>query len=88
MDNIVSWIADEQVLFGGCLVKAGGAKTLGYIKEADLVAWPATLAKVKERFPAARLIVPGHGDPGGWELIANTLKLIAENSKSQAPNPK
>jgi hypothetical protein len=29
----------------------------------------------------ARLIVPGHGDPGGWELVENTLKLIERNSK-------
>jgi len=76
-DNIVTWIADEKVLFGGCLVKSADSRTLGYLAEADLAAWPATLAKVKARYPEARLIVPGHGDPGGWELIENTLKLIA-----------
>lgn len=81
VDNIVTWIADEQVLFGGCLVKAGDAKTLGFTAEADLAAWPATLGKLKARYPQARLLVPGHGDPGGWELIENTLKLIKENSK-------
>jgi murein endopeptidase len=31
-----------------------------------------------ERSLQARVIVPGHGDPGGWELVANTLKRIAE----------
>jgi metallo-beta-lactamase class B len=81
VDNIVTWITDEKVLFGGCLVRSADAKTLGYTREADLAAWPATLAKVKERFPTARLIVPGHGDPGGWELIANTLKLLKTNGK-------
>jgi len=81
VDNIVTWIAAEKVLFGGCLVKAGTAKTLGFTAEADLAAWPATLARVKNRFPSARLLVPGHGDPGGWELAENTLKLIKENSK-------
>lgn len=81
VDNIVVWIADEQVLFGGCLVKAGDAKTLGNTAEADLAAWPATLANLKKSYPEACLIVPGHGDPGGWELIANTLKLLKENSK-------
>lgn len=67
-------------------VKAGDAKTLGNIAEADLIAWPASLAKVKNRYPSARLLVPGHGDPGGWELVENTLKLLEENSKSQAAN--
>ncbi|MBE0665559.1 MAG: hypothetical protein IH584_07010 [Candidatus Aminicenantes bacterium] len=76
VDNIVTWIADEQVLCGGYLVKSATARTRGYKKEADLTAWPATLANLKSRYPGARLIVPGQGDPGGWELVENTLKLI------------
>ncbi len=81
VDNIVTWIAGEKVLFGGCLVKAADATDLGNTAEADLAAWPATLANVKERCPGARLIVPGHGDPGGPELIDHTLELIKKNSK-------
>ena len=87
VDNIVVWIADEQVLFGGCLVKAADAKSMGYTAESDLAAWPATLATVKSRFPAARWLVPGHGDPGGWELIENTLKLLKENSDGNWGRP-
>ena len=81
VDNIVTWIADEKVLFGGCFVKAGAARNLGFSAESDLDSWPASLQALKARYPAARLIVPGHGDPGGWELVENTLKLIEENSK-------
>lgn len=81
VDNIVTWIADGKVLFGGCLVKAADAANLGNTTEADLAAWSATLANVKERCPGARLIVPGHGDPGGPELIDHTLELIKKNSK-------
>ncbi len=80
VDNIVTWIADEKVLFGGCLVKAGDYKTLGFTKEADLAAWPATLVRLKNRFPAVRLLVPGHGDPGGPELIDHTLELLKANA--------
>lgn len=75
-DNIVAWIPDQKVLFGGCLVKAADAGNLGNTAEADLAAWPATLARVKDRFPAIRLVVPGHGDPGGPELIEHTLELL------------
>jgi metallo-beta-lactamase class B len=81
IDNIVVWIADERVLFGGCLVRAGDSRTLGYTAEADLASWPATLNTIRTRYPTARWVVPGHGDPGGWELVDNTLKLIAERSK-------
>jgi metallo-beta-lactamase class B len=80
VDNIVTWIADEKVLFGGCLVKAASAASLGYIREADLAAWPFSLKMLKERFPETRWIVPGHGDPGGWELVEHTLKLLAEKT--------
>lgn len=80
VDNIVVWIADEQVLFGGCLVKAADAGTLGNSAEADLAAWPATLANLKSTYPLARIVVPGHGDPGGPELIEHTLKLLSEGS--------
>jgi metallo-beta-lactamase class B len=79
-DNIVTWIADEKVLFGGCLVKAGDATNLGNTAEADLAAWPATLTKVKSRYPQARLVVPGHGDPGGPELIDHTLELLKKTA--------
>jgi len=78
-DNIVVWIADEQVLFGGCLVKAADATTLGNTAEADLAAWPAALANLKSTYPAALVIVPGHGVPGGWELIDHTLALLKKS---------
>ena len=81
VDNIVTWIADEKILFGGCLIKSADATTLGNVKESDPLAWPATLVNVKARYREARVIVPGHGNPGGWELVENTLKLIAGNSK-------
>jgi metallo-beta-lactamase class B len=66
VDNIVTWIADEKVLFGGCFVKSADARSLGYTVESDLAAWPASLARLRSRYPQARVIVPGHGDPGGW----------------------
>jgi len=78
IDNIVVWIPQQQVLFGGCLIKSADARSLGYTREAELSAWPATLRAVRTRYPDARLIVPGHGDPGGFELLTRTLELLRE----------
>ena len=75
-DNIVTWIPDERVLFGGCLVRSASARTLGYTKEADLERWPSTLESLMAEFGTARLIVPGHGSPGGLELLEHTLELL------------
>lgn len=75
-DNIVVWHRDSGVLFGGCFVKDGAAKDLGNVEDADLAAWPASLERTKERFPEARVVVPGHGAPGGPELLVHTRALI------------
>jgi metallo-beta-lactamase class B len=75
-DTIVVWLPDVEVLFGGCLVRSATAQSLGYTAEADLERWPATIEALQERYGHARLIVPGHGRPGGAELLAHTLELL------------
>jgi metallo-beta-lactamase class B len=75
VDNIVAWIPARKILFGGCLVKSLNAKNLGNIEESDLVSYPATLKKVKERYPDAKIVIPGHGRPGGLNLIDHTIRL-------------
>jgi metallo-beta-lactamase class B len=81
VDNIVTWIPGKKVLFGGCFVKPVDARSLGNIEESDLAAWPASLANLKKRFSDAKIIVPGHGDAGGWELVENTLRLLSAGKK-------
>jgi metallo-beta-lactamase class B len=75
VDNIVAWIPSKKILFGGCLVKSLNAKDIGNTEDADLVNYPNTLEKVKERYPDAKIVVPGHGRPGGLDLIDHTIQL-------------
>jgi glyoxylase-like metal-dependent hydrolase (beta-lactamase superfamily II) len=75
-DNIVVWIPDVKVLFGGDIVRSVGA-SLGYTKEADLGAWPSSIETLAREYEGAALIVPGHGRPGGAELLAHTRELLA-----------
>ena len=79
VDNIVSWIPARNILFGGCMVKSLNARNLGNITDADVESWPKTLTKVKEAYPDAKIAVPGHGQPGGIELIDHTIKLCNNN---------
>jgi|GEM_PF-537521 len=74
-DNSVVWIPSRRVLFGGCLVRSAAAKDLGNTADADLEAWPSTIEAVVARFPEVKVVVPGHGSPGGRELLDNTLAL-------------
>ncbi|MBN2314957.1 MAG: subclass B1 metallo-beta-lactamase [Sedimentisphaerales bacterium] len=75
VDNIVAWIPSKKILFAGCLVKSLNAKNIGNIEDADLDAYPTTLRKVKETFSNAKIVIPGHGRPGGLDLIDHTIKL-------------
>jgi metallo-beta-lactamase class B len=79
VDNIVVWLPEERVLFGGCMVKALGQKNLGFTGDADLQEWPKSLKNLLSKFPDCRIVVPGHGAHGNLDLIHHTLKLLETN---------
>ena len=74
-DNVVVWLPEERVLFGGCLVKEIGAGK-GNLADADTLAWSETVRRVIENYPDASIVVPGHGDPGGVELLEYTVRMF------------
>ena len=86
-DNVVVWLPDARVLFGGCLVKAADALDLGAVGDADLERWPAAIRAVAERYPEAAIVVPGHGAPGDRAALDRTLELLhgAASGGDQAP---
>lgn len=75
-DNIVSYVPSQKVLFGGCMVKEVDAGK-GWLGDADTIAWPNTIRKVKSKFKKAQIIVPGHGKTGGRELLDFTETLFS-----------
>jgi metallo-beta-lactamase class B len=75
-DNIVVWLPAEKVLFGGCMVKSLSARGLGNTADADTSAWPKTINRVKSAYSSARVVVPGHGTPGGPDLLDYTHQLL------------
>lgn len=87
-DNVVVWIPAQNVLFGGCLVKAATATTLGNTNDADVPNWPQAIALVQEQYEAAEIVVPGHGAVGGLDLLEHTRALLDEpRVDSAAPIP-
>jgi len=78
IDNATVWLAESRTLVGGCLVRALDAVSMGNTAEADLEHWPATIAVLEQRYPQARLVLPGHGEPGGPELLAHTRELLGD----------
>ncbi|MEO1269247.1 MAG: subclass B1 metallo-beta-lactamase [Myxococcota bacterium] len=80
-DNVVVWLEEAQVLFGGCAVKSGAADNLGNIADADLGSWSKAIRALEVRYPNVRHVVPGHGAPGGAELLERTSALLEQASR-------
>lgn len=77
-DNVVVWLPSEKILFGGCLIKDLAATTKGNTSDAaPLKEWAKTIERVERKFPHAKLIIPGHGQSGGADLLTHTKALLA-----------
>lgn len=74
-DNVIGYFPASRVLFGGCLIKEQGAGK-GNLEDANISAWPNTVAQVKEKYPDAKIVIPGHGQVGGPELLDYTIALF------------
>ena len=74
-DNIVTYFPSEQLLFGGCLIKEVDASK-GNLADAKLDEWAFTVEKIKKAYPQLKVVVPGHGNPGGAELLDYTMELF------------
>jgi metallo-beta-lactamase class B len=76
-DNIVVWIPSEKILFPGCMVKSLDSANLGNTADGDLTAYPNTIESVIRKFPQAKIVIPGHGQFAGLELLTHTKELSA-----------
>ncbi|EGM79629.1 Zn-dependent hydrolase, glyoxylase [Rheinheimera sp. A13L] len=80
-DNLVVYLKEHQLLFGGCAVKAPQFAGLGNIADADLTHWPLALQRVQQRYTEAKIVVPGHGEPGDLTLLSYSLSLFSADAK-------
>jgi len=74
-DNVIGYFPAENIMFGGCLIKAQGADK-GNLEEASPDVWSETVEKVKSKYPNTRTVIPGHGETSGPELFDYTIQLF------------
>lgn len=74
-DNIVSYIPEQKALFGGCLVKEEGA-SMGFVGDANIAAWSASIEKIRQAYPDLMHVIPGHGKWGDARLLTYTFTLF------------
>lgn len=75
-DNIVCYFPTDRVLFGGCLLKSKGSGK-GNLKDANTKEWPISVERIKKKFPDLELVIPGHGSPGGKDLLDYTIEMFS-----------
>ncbi len=76
-DNTVSYVEDEKVLYGGCMLKSLKASK-GNLEDANVSAWSTTVTNVKTTFPNIKTVIPGHGKVGDTSLLDYTIQLFKE----------
>ncbi|QNE39836.1 subclass B1 metallo-beta-lactamase [Hymenobacter sp. NBH84] len=76
-DNIVGYFPDDEVLFGGCLIKELQAGK-GNLADANVLAWPTTVQTLKKKYPHVKVVVPGHGNVGDRTLFDYTIQLFQQ----------
>lgn len=64
-NDVVAWIPEHRVLFSGDLIFNGGTP---FVVMGSVAGSLEALSRVMELEP--EIIVPGHGDPGGIEMVA------------------
>lgn len=79
-DNIIGYIPDERIMFGGCLIKKVGASK-GYVGDANLAEWSNTVRQIKSKFPETEIVVPGHGNWGDQQLFDYTIELFEKEAE-------
>ncbi|QCR24024.1 subclass B1 metallo-beta-lactamase [Pontibacter sp. SGAir0037] len=80
-DNIVVYLPEQKLLFGGCFVKDATAPNLGNLADADVNNWAGAIEKVQQKFPKAKTVIPGHGAIGNSKLLQHTKKLVLEQQQ-------
>lgn len=76
-DNTVTYIENEKVLYGGCMLKSLTSGK-GNLEDANVSAWSNTVSKVKTTFPRIKTVIPGHGKVGDASLLDYTIQLFKE----------
>lgn len=74
-DNMVAYVPKDHLLFGGCLVKSLGSGR-GNLADADTAQWSNTIRSILSRYPELQKVIPGHGEPGGVELLLYTEEMF------------
>ncbi|WP_158303129.1 MBL fold metallo-hydrolase [Prauserella endophytica] len=86
--DLVVWLPESRVLYAGDILFNGGTP---FLIDGSLSTYDRVLDKIRDLDP--RLIVPGHGDPAGTDLLDETwdylrwLRRLVEEAHERGQSP-
>jgi len=75
-DNIVVWLPQQKILYGGCFIKSTDTNDIGNVADANVKQWPQSVQNVMRKFPNTAYVIPGHQ---GWKdknALQHTLDVV------------
>lgn len=78
MDNLMIWLPEQRILFGGCALRERRSTSLGNTTHGDIRSWHKVLEWLADRYESAEIVVPGHGEPGSFEIVQHTHRLVRD----------
>nr|WP_063865203.1 subclass B1 metallo-beta-lactamase VIM-9 [Pseudomonas aeruginosa]AAS13760.1 VIM-9 [Pseudomonas aeruginosa] len=75
-DNLVVYVPSASVLYGGCAIYELSRTSAGNVADADLAEWPTSIERIQQHYPEAQFVIPGHGLPGGLDLLKHTTNVV------------
>ena len=74
-DNIVVWMNNSKVLYGGCFIKSTATNNIGNLSDANIPAWKVSIKKTIIKYPDAKYVIPGHL---AWAQsgLSHTLEIL------------
>jgi metallo-beta-lactamase class B VIM len=86
-DNIMVWLPESSLLFGGCAIRGAADQELGNVRDGDVSHWGTAMALTQARYGGAEIVVSSHAEPGGAELIAHTAEVVKAEQERARRNP-
>lgn len=80
-DNLIVYIKELHLLFGGCMIKSLESKNLGFTGDANMTEWQKSVRKVQEKYADVQWVIPHHGKWGDPSLLHRTLDLLNNQTK-------
>lgn len=85
-DNIIVWFGKERIIYGACLIKSFQDKNLGFLGDANPIAYASTLRTVQQRCPQPNFVIVGHGNWTSTTSLQHSIKMADELRRSKIGN--